>query len=371
MIVNALSELDTELIQADVCVIGSGAAGITLGLGLADTRLKVCVLESGGLELDGTTQSLCEGEVIGLDYFPLDATRLRYFGGTTGHWGGMCGPLQPIDLEVRSWVPLSGWPLRPDELQPFYDRACRVCEIDSTDFTPDALESLIGSKRLPLDPKYLETTVIRYSPPTNFGERYRAALQAANDITVILHANALELQIDEATHRVMRAKCGTTARREFHVESRVYVLATGGIENARILLLSNSVVPEGLGNQNDLVGRYFMEHPHYNCGVLVPEDPERDITLYDGAEWRRKPGVRASCFLSPSAALQREAKLLNGRINLEPVYWAPQPGLADRAEDLMDRIGSVIRRNGMIDVETYHRFFQQHYALDHFAVSCM
>jgi choline dehydrogenase-like flavoprotein len=98
MIRDALSEPNTDLVQADICIIGAGAAGITLGLALADTRLSVCILESGGFELDAITQSLYGGQIVGLDYFALDATRLRYFGGTTGHWGGMCGPLQPIDF---------------------------------------------------------------------------------------------------------------------------------------------------------------------------------------------------------------------------------------------------------------------------------
>lgn len=370
MIGNALSELHTELIKADVCIIGAGAAGITLALALAGTSLRVCVLESGGFEPDEMTQSLYEGENVGLDYFPLDATRLRYFGGTTGHWGGWCGPLDPIDFETRPWLPSSGWPFGLDELRPFYERAHEICEIDGTDYRPEFLEKQLGAERLPLDPAVFQTKVTRYSPPTRFGDKYRRTLRTASNVNVLLHANALQLQANETASRVQQIRCAKKNGVEFYVESRVYVLAAGGIENPRILLLSKEEQSSGLANTYGLVGRHFMDHPHRYGGVLVPEDPERDVTLYDSAQWRRKPGVRSSCFLAPTEQLQREARLLNGIIELTPRYAASDAGLGDDAEALLDRIGRVIRREGLIDYNTYHNFFQQQEPLSHFEIFC-
>lgn len=370
MIRDALSGIASEPINADVCVIGAGAAGITLALALAGTRLRVCVLESGGFELDQVTQSLCEGENVGLDYFALDTTRLRYFGGSTGHWGGYCGPLTPIDLEERPWIRSSGWPITLDEMRPFYERAHRICEIGSTDYRTESLERLLGAPRLPLDPEYFETMVIRYSPPTHFGERYRAALEAADNVVVFLHANVLSLDVNERKDHVSRVRCATEDMKEFHVESRIYILAAGGIENPRILLLSNDVQAQGLGNGHDLVGRYFMDHPHRDAGLLVPEDPSRDVALYDGYAWRRNPNVAAGAYVTPSARLQREAKLLNGIIKFTPIYASINDGIKVYAEQLIDKIGRLIRTNHVIDVDTYHNIFQRQQDVSRFELMC-
>jgi choline dehydrogenase-like flavoprotein len=89
------------------------------------------------------------------------------------------------------------------------------------------------------------------------------------------------------------------------VRAKLYVLAMGGIENPRMLLATNQVMPMGLGNQNDLVGRYFMEHLRVTGGVIV----------FSG-EWNKSyehlptPNeVRSALRLSPK--MQRREKLLN------------------------------------------------------------
>ena len=79
---------DLKEINSDICIVGAGAAGITIARALAKENISVCLLESGGLEPDQNTQSLYKGEITGIPYYPLDVARLRYFGGTTGHWGG-------------------------------------------------------------------------------------------------------------------------------------------------------------------------------------------------------------------------------------------------------------------------------------------
>ena len=77
-------------IEADLCIIGAGAAGITLARALRDSGLDVVLLEGGGLEIEVESQEIYEGDIVGLDYLPIDTTRLRYFGGSTNHWSGRC-----------------------------------------------------------------------------------------------------------------------------------------------------------------------------------------------------------------------------------------------------------------------------------------
>ena len=96
--------------DCDVCIMGAGAAGITMALELSNASLQVCVLESGGFEYEDDTQALYSGRNIDNRYPDLDVSRLRMFGGTTNHWAGACGPLDHLDFQTRPWVAHSGWP---------------------------------------------------------------------------------------------------------------------------------------------------------------------------------------------------------------------------------------------------------------------
>ena len=103
-----------------MCVIGGGAAGITIANEIANH--SVIVLESGGLEFDPKIQKLYQGENP-RDDFSLETSRFRMLGGTTYAWGGWCSPLDAIDFQRRDWVTDSGWPITKQDLVPYYQRA--------------------------------------------------------------------------------------------------------------------------------------------------------------------------------------------------------------------------------------------------------
>ena len=117
-------------LEADLCIVGAGAAGITIAREHAGTSTKVLLLEAGGIEFEDDVQALYDGEEVG-DVTPRDVlySRLRFFGGTTNHWAGCCAPLNPIDFMKRPWVKHSGWPIGRAELDPYYARAHEVCEL--------------------------------------------------------------------------------------------------------------------------------------------------------------------------------------------------------------------------------------------------
>ncbi|MEQ8268760.1 MAG: GMC family oxidoreductase [Parvibaculum sp.] len=260
MFIDGRSLPEGTVVETDLAIIGAGAAGITIARELAGSGISVTLLESGGFEFDAETQDLYEGEMGGVDY-PLTSSRLRYFGGSTNHWGGWCRPLEPIDFEARDWVPHSGWPVTRAELDPFYERAREVCQIRSGAFD-DAAAWEAGGKPLPLAGGEVETRFFLYSPPTRFGKKYRPDIERAKNIACYLHSNVMEIVPAENGAEVDHLRVGTLSGVRFTVKPRAVVLASGGIENARLLLLSNSVEKAGLGNRNDVVGRYFMEHPH-------------------------------------------------------------------------------------------------------------
>ncbi len=296
-------------LEADLCIVGAGAAGITLARAFAGKGLQVALLESGGREFDDQIQALYQGTSVGLPYFPLDDCRMRYFGGTTNHWSGRCRPLDPIDFTARPWVPLSGWPFARGTLDPYYQAAHAVCQLGPYDYRA---ERWVGpDERLPaFDPAKIVATAWQYSPPTAFGEAYGPELEAAANIKVVLHANVLEILCNEAGGAVTGLRFATLGGQSYTARAKAYVLALGGLETPRLMLASNRQLEAGVGNQRDLVGRYFMEHASFTGGRITVVDPAQVNFFTDGIG-SIVDGVTAVGCLNLSPTQQQARQLLN------------------------------------------------------------
>jgi hypothetical protein len=188
---------DVGMIECDLCIVGGGAAGITLARSFIGKALRVCLLESGGLEIEEEIQALYRGKNLGLPYFDLDTCRLRFFGGSTNHWAGRCRPLDELDFAPRPWVRLSGWPISRADLEPFYRQAQELCQLGAYDYTPEPWLDP-GQQVLPFDPAILLSRVWQFSPPTAFGEVYRAELESAVNVDVLLHASVVDITTSES-----------------------------------------------------------------------------------------------------------------------------------------------------------------------------
>jgi len=257
-----------RLVRTDLCIVGGGAAGITLALAFAGDRdIDVCLVESGGLDFDADVQELYRGQTIGVAYEPYD-TRLRYFGGSTNHWGGWCRPLEEMDFEARPWVPHSGWPIGLAELAPYYTEAGALCEVPGLGREAGTWSERLGLPALALADSRLRHMMFLVSSPTRFGEVYRERLLAAANLTICLHSNVIGFKRSPQGALVDRVQVATLTDNRFEIAARCFVLACGGIENARLLLCSKSM-EGGLPDPYDLVGRYFMEHAHFDLGRLA------------------------------------------------------------------------------------------------------
>lgn len=255
-------------ITADLVIIGAGAAGITISCEFIGRPERVCLIEAGGLDFDDQTQDSYRGKVVGLPYFSLEDCRLRYFGGSTNHWGGLCLQMEPIDFMERPWVPYSGWPFPHEGLTPFYERAATLCEIGEPRFDQTLWQDL-GIQPPQFDEHKLITRFGRDSRPTRFGAQYRDLLGKAQNVTLYLNANVTNLVSNLAGDHLASVELSTYDGKRGRVTGRIYVLATGGIENARLLLNSDTVSPQGLGNSSGMIGRFFMEHAHIRSGVIA------------------------------------------------------------------------------------------------------
>jgi choline dehydrogenase-like flavoprotein len=272
--------LDIAGLDADVCVIGAGPAGLTIARTLAARRsVRIVVLESGGRSSEPDAQVLCDGTAIGDPYAGPGTTRRRQVGGTATMWntwfghepGGKYVPLDAVDFEARPWWPLSGWPFDKASMDPYYERAQSLCGLGPCAYqgadwaSPDC-------SLLPLSPGPLTTDVYQFGPARLFTDTHVREIQQAHNVLLCLHATAVRLATDDAGRSVTRVDTARVSGRPLPVRANLYVLAAGGIENARLLLLAGGAGRQGLGNQSNLVGRCFMEHPRDFSGRLVPAD---------------------------------------------------------------------------------------------------
>lgn len=312
MIIDARTLSDGTSVEADLAIIGGGPAGITLARAFDGSDVSVCLVEAGGLEPDSDVQAFYRGESVGIEY-PLAATRLRFFGGSSNHWGGYCRPLDPIDFEQRDWVPYSGWPFGIEELKPYYPPATEIVEVSPGYYGDVAYWENATGEHLPaLVTGRMRRQFVHFSPPTRFGKRYGPQLEKSGNIRVLLNATVVNIAAGPEGRHIDRLALRTANDKRHTVTARYFVLATGGLENARTLLLSNDVVAAGLGNQNDLVGRFFMEHPHVSgFGEIVVADLARLPPLYRDRVWVEGRSSSVKVAFNPAYAFLRERKLLN------------------------------------------------------------
>jgi choline dehydrogenase-like flavoprotein len=226
-------------------------------------------LESGDLQFDPETQALYEGLASGPIDYPLAGTRMRFFGGSTNCWSGFCMPLDEADFASHSWVPHSGWPFGLDELKPYYEKAQSILDLGQMLYERDP-RLKTREPWLELAPEKLTYRFWQNSGPKRFNSAYRDDISSDHRITLLLGANVTDVQLDPDGRRVEQLQIADLKRRTQTVKARKFVLALGGIENARILLASRSRSPAGVGNDRDQVGRYFMEHPRIATARFFP-----------------------------------------------------------------------------------------------------
>lgn len=270
----------------DLVIVGGGPAGITLAHELRDTGLRIALLESGGEEFDDAAQDLNEGAIEGNDSYDLWNSRLRFLGGTSNHWGGHCAALDPVDFE-RAWSGFSGWPFPRAELDPYYERAHVYCDLGAYRYA-EAVPDDPGLKLLPDNPE-LETTALRQSAPTRFGEKYRAALATSETVHVWLWTNATGFSTAAGeTEWVETNSFGGPMRR---FTARAVVLAPGAIEVARMLLWANARNGTLVGDAGGLLGKCYMDHPSGGAAFVHFDSPQSDKLYWANIDTYADEGV--------------------------------------------------------------------------------
>lgn len=318
MLIDSRQLPDGHRLAADICIIGAGPAGIVLADQLAKTGLRIILAEAGGLSSkdEDNTRSLAEQ----LGYSVIIHPRTRCFGGMSNAWGGLRGlhvrllPLDPIDFEKRSWVPNSGWPISYEVLRPFYRRAF--------DLFGGIPQKNAETKRhehrfLPVfNDDVLRSGLIHLAPPIRFGERYRTSLEQAPNVQVLLNCRATEIEENRSDSRISLIHAVAGNGRKLRLAGQTFLLTCGGLETTRLLLASRQKHPSGIGNQHDLVGRYYMQHPKGSHGHVVFRRSHGPGAYVRGF---RVDGHLVQACVSLSERQQRQGGLLNHRIALAPI----------------------------------------------------
>lgn len=353
-------------IETEVCVIGGGAAGITLAREFIDAGFRVTLLESGADKPDEATQDLYSGDDVGRPYEIFPTSRFRYLGGTTNGWGGAwCDLPSPLDFEARDGVPHSGWPFSLSDLEPWYRRAQPILRLGEYGYSLSEWGIRPTDIPEPFKGPHIITRVLQQAPQNRFGETYRAELGEARNLTVYLNANALTLQTNESGTQVEEVEVGVLPNGRFTVRARIYVLSCGGIENARLLLLSDNGTGVGLGNQNDLVGRFFMLHLEYEGGTIHVDDPSVDLgfqTGEQGATYERSGTKRRYLtYVSLSDETRRRRDLPAVRFRFQyprppemDILWDLRQRRVAR-EDLAHTLSKVIKKTPSMAAYTARR----------------
>ncbi|MFO1143973.1 MAG: GMC family oxidoreductase [Amaricoccus sp.] len=284
-------------------------------------------MEAGELDFSERSQAFYVGQVVGESSCPTDESRLRYFGGTSGHWEGKCRLLDPTDFRVRPWMPLSGWPIDQTDLDPFLAEAAAIVDLPQARNLPD----------LPCAQAEVRFRQFQWqwSAPTRFGEKFRDELVASGRVTLGINANLVDLGLSDDKRTVTSAHFRSYAADDpgFTVRARAYALCMGGLENPRALLNCRSQRPMGIGNEHDLVGRYFCDRPTVATADLLLAGPFGDEVV---------------CF-APTPEFAAAQRLANFSISIEPRTVHPldlEDALTATASCLTPGIQRMLERNG-------------------------
>ena len=306
--IQCLNELpDQSALECDICIVGSGAAGLAIATELIPTRLNVLILESGAAANEPAVQALYE--CVNHEHpFPGAMNgRFRIYGGSTTQWGGQALRLTRLDFAARSWVAHSGWPIQLDDLIPYYQRASAFMRIDQENFDTDLFP------RLRLTPPAFDPALVHYhfskwSPQPNFRAVYGKAIAASTSARLLTHANLTEIRLTDTLGHVSEIRVRSLEGKSATVRPRVLVLCTGGIETARILLASNKQQKNGIGNDRDLVGRFFQDHPHSPVAAIDTDHPDQLQKVFNTFY---RNGLKYTPRFSLSHEAQRENQILN------------------------------------------------------------
>jgi choline dehydrogenase-like flavoprotein len=293
--------------------VGAGPVGLALALECVKLGLSVVVLESGRLNADSDISSASEAETSGnFRHASMTDATCRRFGGASWLWAGRCVPFDPIDFDVRSYVPYSGWPISFDEIAQWFPAASQYLECGDNIFTSPSTNFLGSDGCIKTD--LLE----RWSSQPRIAEKYCSFIERSNKVSVYLDSTVIDIDVDESNGKSSVVIGGS--REPIKITAKSIVIAAGGLESTRLLLAARHSRPGLFGGLDGPLGRYYMGHLSGKISTIKFAKPSMasdfDYCLDEGGHYVRRR-------FSLTAEVQLAKCLLN------VAMWPDNPPLYD------------------------------------------
>jgi choline dehydrogenase-like flavoprotein len=309
-VIHELATLDASFVlEADLCIVGAGAAGLALASEFLESKWRVIVLESGLRQPDAAGEALNELACVGQRHDGWREGRIRALGGTTRAWGGQLIPLRASELEVRRWMPLSGWPLTLDELQPYYRRVEQMLSVEGPPYD-ETLWRTLGIPPPDFDANELRVRFSQWAAlgRRNFAVLWRRRLEQCRNVTVLLDATAIAVECNPTGEHCEAIAVRSRSGRAGSVRARAFVICCGGIETARLLLASPSADSAGVANRSGFVGRCFQDHISFTAGEIATDRRRAIQNIFDP---RYIGNTMYSLKIEPTDSMLREQRWLH------------------------------------------------------------
>ncbi len=307
-----IEELSSEQVW-DLCVVGTGPVGMATALELERLGRDVLMIESGGQEPNSESGAASKAHIVDPErHVPMEIAVCRALGGTSWTWGGRCVAYDDIDWMDRDFVADGRWPLKHDELRPWYERATEYLLCGGGQFLIPYHRHL--AQGLTLD------FVERWSRESRVILEHRERLVQSTQIRLSLTSTVTALNLNSAGDRV-ESLTVATSRGSVRVKAKRIILAMGGVETTRLLLHTQRNWPHHFGGVNGPLGRYYMGHISGKIASIAFDDPKtfRDLDFKldvpNGTYYRRR-------FMLTAKA-QLEGKVLN------TAFWPDNPPFYD------------------------------------------
>jgi choline dehydrogenase-like flavoprotein len=289
--------------------------------------------------------------------------RNRIVGGSSSTWTGRCAPFDEIDLQFRDWVPYSGWPFSVGDLVPYLERSAKYLGLGAgSEFVDGRVWAQIGYQKpeLGADADKLVPTFWQYS--RDFIHRYdkvrfgrHLAADLGPNVTLVTNATVLHINAAESGTALRSLEFAAIDGGQWSLPVSTVVVCAGAIENARLLLSSDNVVVQGLGNENGLVGRFLMDHLRGTVARFQTEKAkEAAVNSPFGMFRSRAAGANLyqhGMRLSPT--IQRSEQLMNcaiwiGRHVARDDPWDSLTRFLRREADVRQDLRAMLVNNGLL-----------------------
>ncbi|MCM5553453.1 GMC oxidoreductase [Pleomorphomonas sp. NRK KF1] len=297
----------------DICIIGSGPAGLVLALEMASQGKRVLMLESGSRHPDRLQQALSDAEIVDpLRHDDMSIAVSRQLGGTSNLWAVRCQPFDPIDFEPRPGLVDATWPIQYEDILPYYDRA-----VDYLTAGANVFRAPIGGINI-ADDAVDYTRLERFSRIAAVQTAHATELDRSTLIDVRLNATVVDMSYEEGRIVSLTVADRDGTRRPLPVKT--VALAAGGLESTRQLLVLQSKHPHLFGGKEGPLGRYYMGHVIGEVADITFASDALDAA-YDF--YLDKHGSYARRRLIPADSEQRSHHLPNVS------FWPVVPPVAD------------------------------------------